>query len=99
MSLMLMSRMLSRSATYALWACCELHLCKAVEHTVMYGMAAAQKDADATQRLLTYRWYPTSLNNWDGRLLVASGLDLDQSTGCERVVAGLILAHLAMQCS
>lgn len=46
------------------------------------GVAVAQT-RDASQRLLAYRWYPTTLSNWDGRLIVASGKDLDLDTrGC-----------------
>ena len=40
-----------------------------------------QTHSDTTQLLLAYRWYPTALINWDGRLLIASGLDLDQGSG------------------
>lgn len=47
---------------------------------------AAVQARDTADRLLAYRWYPTSLNNWDGRLLIAGGLDLDQGTGCEHVL-------------
>lgn len=45
-------------------------------------MVAAQNQADSSQRLLAYRWYPTAVKNWDGRLLVASGMDADGNTGC-----------------
>ena len=48
---------------------------------------AAVQTRDAAQRLLTYRWYPTTINNWDGRLLIASGQDLDQGVGCEHTLA------------
>ena len=47
------------------------------------AMLAAQNDADPTLRLLAYRWYPTAVKNWDGRLMIASGQDLDQGTGCD----------------
>ncbi|KAK9834822.1 hypothetical protein WJX81_001214 [Elliptochloris bilobata] len=40
-----------------------------------------ENDNDPTPRLLAYRWYPTAVVNWDGRLLIASGTDLDQGTG------------------
>lgn len=45
---------------------------------------AAVQSRTTANRLLTYRWYPTTVSNWDGRLIVGSGLDLDQGTGCER---------------
>lgn len=51
------------------------------------AMVAAQNQADPSQRLLAYRWYPTAVKNWDGRLLVASGLDLDENSGCVPAVA------------
>lgn len=37
---------------------------------------------NTTQRLLTYRWYPTALQTADGRLLIVSGEDVDEGTGC-----------------
>lgn len=59
--------------------------CK-VERTLTRDVAAVQT-RDAERRLLAYRWHPTTLNNWDGRLLIASGEDLDTGTGCERTVS------------
>ena len=44
----------------------------------------ALQTRDAPNRLLTYRWHPTVQVNYDGRLLISSGIDLDQSTGCEQ---------------
>ena len=57
-------------------------------------MAAVQA-RDAANRLLAYRWYPTTINNWDGRLLIASGQDLDVGTGCEHImIAPVCWVHL-----
>ncbi|KAK9834905.1 hypothetical protein WJX81_007597 [Elliptochloris bilobata] len=40
-----------------------------------------EAQSNATQRLLTYRWYPSAIQTGDGRLLIASGQDLDEGTG------------------
>ena len=45
---------------------------------------------DTPNRLLAYRWYPTSFVNWDGRLLNVGGVDLDQNTGCEHILFCLV---------
>ena len=45
------------------------------------SVVAAQNATDPSLRLLAYRWYPTSVKNWDGRLVVASGVDADEHTG------------------
>ncbi|KAK9834821.1 hypothetical protein WJX81_001103 [Elliptochloris bilobata] len=34
-----------------------------------------------SQRLLTYRWYPSSINTADGRLLITSGMVMGEGTG------------------
>ena len=38
--------------------------------------------SNTSQRLLTYRWYPTSINTADGRIFTISGQDVDTNTGC-----------------
>ena len=43
---------------------------------------AARQSTATAQRLLTYRWYPTSINTADGRLIIISGQDLDTGSGC-----------------
>ena len=48
-----------------------------LEHELCASLMTA-----TAQRLLTYRWYPTSINTADGRLLIVSGQDLDTGTGC-----------------
>ena len=69
------------------------------KHASTRSWAVVQVDNDATMRLLTYRWYPTAINNWDGRLLIASGWDLDDGTGCENIlVAHLSLSVLRSMC-
>ena len=63
-----------------------------VQHKLRLRMAAVQT-RDAVNRLLTYRWYPTVQVNYDGRLLVSSGVDLDQNTGCAHARLTLAGAH------
>ena len=64
-----------------------------------YQMSAMLAAQDPAQRLLAYRWYPTAVKNWDGRLLIASGLDLDTDTGCASVwVAAIRNAGLPPHC-
>lgn len=59
---------------------------------------------NASQRLLTYRWYPTSINTADGRIFTLGGQDVDTNTGCAACLmlpsacnqGGRMMAHLLM---
>ena len=58
------------------------------------GTCAARQSTATAQRLLTYRWYPTSINTPDGRLIIISGQDLDTGTGCgARLISLGVPAH------
>lgn len=95
------------SAAYALGYCLHAILCvapwaasAALLPVQVSAVLAAQNTADPSQRLLAYRWYPTAVKNWDGRLLIASGLDLDTGTGCASVwLAAIGNAGLPPYCS
>ena len=55
---------------------------------------------DPAYRLLAYRWYPSATVMPDGRMLIASGEDQDQGTGCATDAGnGNCLEPYAQQCS